>query len=195
MADDPALFDKPTLRAALRARRRRLAQACPDAAARAAALWPPGDLGSFAVVAGYAARGGELDPAPLLARFVAAGARLALPVALDRDAPLAFRAAGDAAAYTPDIFGIPGPPPGAPVLIPDLIIAPVLAFDRRGGRLGQGAGCYDRTLAALRAAGPVRVVGLAYAGQEVAAVPFDDHDQPLDAILTETGYSVVAKDM
>ena len=65
---------------------------------------------------------------------------------------------------------------------------PLLAFDRTGGRLGQGAGCYDRTIAALRAMGAVRVIGLAYAGQEVVRVPVGVHDQRLDGILTDTGY-------
>ena len=69
-----------------------------------------------------------------------------------------------------------------------MVIAPLLAFDRGGGRLGQGGGHYDRTLEALRVQGRVFVVGLAYAGQEVAEVPSQPHDQKLDAILTETGY-------
>ncbi len=69
-----------------------------------------------------------------------------------------------------------------------MVIAPLLAFDRGGGRLGQGGGHYDRTLEALRVQGRVFVVGLAYAGQEVAEVPSEPHDQKLDAILTETGY-------
>jgi 5-formyltetrahydrofolate cyclo-ligase len=76
---------------------------------------------------------------------------------------------------------------------PNLIIAPLLGFDRRGGRLGQGAGHYDRTLADLRKDRPVFVLGLAYAGQEVEAVPIDAHDQRLDAILTETAFMEVAR--
>jgi 5-formyltetrahydrofolate cyclo-ligase len=67
-----------------------------------------------------------------------------------------------------------------------------LAFDRHGYRLGQGGGYYDRTVQALRASGRVWAIGLAYAGQERPAVPREAHDQPLDAILTETGYHVFA---
>ena len=178
----------------MRRARRTLALSAPDAAARAAAALPLGRLPRFTVVGGYVALGGELDPAPLLARLTAAGARLALPVAIDRAASLVFRAADTAEAFQPDIFGIPAPPAAAPALVPDLIIAPVLAFDHRGGRLGQGAGCYDRTLAGLRAAGSVFVIGLAYAGQELDGAPIDEHDQALDAILTETGYIEVRKD-
>jgi 5-formyltetrahydrofolate cyclo-ligase len=100
--------------------------------------------------------------------------------------------AGDVA--KPDAFGNPSPPASAPEVFPNLIIAPVLAFDRRGGRVGQGGGHYDRTLEALRARGEVFVLGLAYAGQEIASVPSEAHDQALDAILTETGYIEVRKD-
>ena len=195
MPSDPAFSAKTRLRAALRRARRDMARAVPDAAARAAAALPLDDLPAFAVVAGYVALGGEFDPAPLLARLTAHGARLVLPAAFDRASPMTFRAADDPAAFVPDVFGIPSPPPGAEALTPDLIIAPVLAFDRFGGRLGQGAGCYDRTLAVLRAAGSPWVIGLAYAGQEMDRVPVDPHDQALDAILTESGYSVLRKDI
>ena len=81
-----------------------------------------------------------------------------------------------------------------PLPTPRLVICPLLAFDRAGGRLGQGGGHYDRTLAVLRAQGPVFVLGLAYAGQEVAALDLEPHDQRLDAILTETGYTRFRKD-
>jgi 5-formyltetrahydrofolate cyclo-ligase len=78
------------------------------------------------------------------------------------------------------------------VVTPNLVIAPVLAFDRHGGRLGQGGGHYDRTLADLRGQRPVFVLGVAFAGQEIEAAPMDPHDQRLDAILTETGYIEVS---
>jgi 5-formyltetrahydrofolate cyclo-ligase len=185
---------KPALRAALRARRRALAAAHPDAGRRAAALLPVHALPPFTIVGGYHPVGAELDPGPVLEALAAAGAVIALPVATSRDAPLIFRAAGDPAARGPDALGIPAPPPAAPTLTPDLILAPVLAFDAAGGRLGQGGGHYDRTIAALRAAGPLFVVGLAFAGQEIAAVPREPHDQRLDAILTEMGYREIPKD-
>ena len=131
-----------------------------------------------------------MDPWPLLARFVEVGRAIALPFAVATDAPLVFRRHRMGDERTLDAFGLPGPPPSAPRVTPDLVIAPVLAFDRHGSRLGQGAGCYDRTIALLRAAGPVWVVGLAFAGQEVDMLPIEDHDQRLDAILTEEGYRV-----
>jgi len=89
---------------------------------------------------------------------------------------------------------VPAPPPSASPVHPDLVIAPVLAFDRRGGRLGQGGGHYDRTLARLRRQRPVFVLGVAFAGQEVDAVPMGPHDQRLDAIVTETAYIEVVKE-
>ncbi|MEC8061522.1 MAG: 5-formyltetrahydrofolate cyclo-ligase, partial [Pseudomonadota bacterium] len=65
--------------------------------------------------------------------------------------------------------------------------APLLAFDRRGYRLGYGGGYYDRTLANLRDGDGVLAVGVGYAAQEVAAIPVEDHDARLDAIVTEAG--------
>ena len=128
--------------------------------------------------------GSELDPGQIRLP----GLRRALPVVTQRDGPLVFRRHEPGEALVPDALGIPAPAPGAAEVLPDIVFAPVLAFDRRGGRLGQGGGYYDRTLAALRAARPVLVVGLAYAGQELPDIPLEPHDARLDAILTETGY-------
>jgi 5-formyltetrahydrofolate cyclo-ligase len=176
----------------LRARRRDLAVLVPDAAERAAANLPIETLPRVKVVAGYHALGAELSPWPVLRRLQASGARIALPVAPEPHAPLVFRAFDPGQPLEPDAARIPSPTAEAEALVPDLIITPLIAFDRDGYRLGQGGGYYDRTLQAL--AGRAFVVGLAYAGQEVERVPRDDHDQPLDAILTETGYHPVRKD-
>ena len=175
----------------MRALRRRLAKACPDAAVRAAAHSISRSTGESparqrGVVAGYLTQGSELDPGPLLRTLVATGWIPSLPRSTDRDGPLAFHATEGS--FTPDAFGIPAPSASATTLVPDLVIVPVLAFDRTGGRLGQGAGCYDRTIAALRASATVRVIGLAYCGQEIDRVPTDEHDQRLDGILTDTGF-------
>lgn len=190
---DPFAETKGVLRRRLRARRRALTAARPHAAAMAAEALPAGLLGRFPVVGGYHALGSEMDPAPLIARFVGHGALLALPAATPHE-PLVFRLvqAGDTAA--PDAFGIPSPPAHAPETLPDLLIAPVLAFDAAGGRLGQGGGHYDRTIAAIRRVKPLFVLGLAFAGQEAAELDMAPHDQRLDAILTETGYREVRKD-
>ena len=84
-----------------------------------------------------------------------------------------------------ETFGTRAPMPDAPEMEPDLLIVPMLAFDRSGFRLGYGGGFYDRTLERLRSMKPVTAVGVAFAGQEVAYVPHDDLDQPLDWIVTE----------
>jgi 5-formyltetrahydrofolate cyclo-ligase len=84
-----------------------------------------------------------------------------------------------------DALGVRAPTRRAPFVTPDLVVTPLLAFDALGGRLGQGGGYYDRTLAELRARGQVFVLGLAWAGQEVERLPAETHDQPLDAVLTE----------
>jgi 5-formyltetrahydrofolate cyclo-ligase len=187
---DPALdADKAALRAESRKTRRALKAENPGAAVRAATLAPLDRLVLRRpwVAAVYRAVGAELDPAPLAARLVAAGAVIASPVVTARDAPLVFRQWTD----TPpalDALGLKVPPPDAPELRPDLVIVPLLAFDLGGARLGQGGGYYDRTLAQLRAAGPVLAVGLAYAGQVTAHIPTDALDQPLDGVLTETAY-------
>ena len=190
-----APFSKADLRAQLRARRRDLAALTPDAAERAAGHLPPDLIRPQAVVAGYHALGAELGPWPVLRKLAAQGGRVALPVALQSDAPLIFRAWRDGQPLEPDAARIPSPTAEAQTLTPSLVIVPLLAFDRCGYRLGQGGGFYDRTLQALRAAGPLFTIGLAYAGQEIDQVPREIHDQALDAILTESGYHPIRKDM
>lgn len=185
---------KTLLRTEMRARRHALAEQHPEACRRAAPLLPLDKLPPFKVVSGYRPQGSEIDPGPVLRRLQEHGARLVLPVALGRDTPLIFRAVEPGAKLAPDAFGIPSPGPEAEELRPDLVIAPLVAFDRRGYRLGQGGGHYDRTIQNLKNAGAVFVLGLAYAGQEVARVPAEPHDERLDAILTETGYIEVRKD-
>jgi 5-formyltetrahydrofolate cyclo-ligase len=185
---------KIMLRLEMRGLRRRLCAEAPDAGDRAVARLPAGLIGA-AVVAGYQPAGTEIDPWPLMQAFVRAGARLALPVAVTLDGPLIFRAYANGDPLRPDLAGIAAPMASAGPLNPTLVITPLLAFDRQGGRMGQGGGHYDRTLAALRKKGPVFVLGLAYAGQQVAHIPAEAHDQPLDAILTEKEYIEVTKDL
>jgi 5-formyltetrahydrofolate cyclo-ligase len=190
---------KDELRRTMRARRRDLAALVPDAAERAAEHLPLEQLEGVRIVAGYHALGAELSPWPALRRLQARGARVVLPAAPASDAALVFRAWASGQPTERDAAGVPSPPETAEALVPDLVIAPLLAFDRLGYRLGQGGGYYDRTLEALRSqasriGAPVFVIGLAYAGQEVERIPRDGHDQPLDAILTETGYLPVRED-
>ncbi len=185
---------KPALRLAMRAHRKALKAEAPDAAERAAAHAPQ-SLSRFRIIASYCPQGGEIDPNPLARQLLETpGARLVLPRASERQAALVFHAFAPDDALETDAWGVPAPLASAPILTPDLMIVPLLAFDRRGGRMGQGAGCYDRAIAALRQAGRVFVLGLAHAGQEVARVPLEPHDQTLDAILTEKGYIPIEQD-
>ena len=172
--------------------RRALAHAAdPHVGARLARLLPDDARPSRgAVVAGYHPFRTEIDPRPLMAALEAAGCILALPSTPPRgsDAALRFRRLDPGHALAPSAFGVHEPPEHAEPVTPDLVLVPMLAFDRTGARLGYGAGHYDRTLPALAARAGFRAVGLAYAAQEVERLPAEPHDHPLDAILTENAY-------
>lgn len=176
-------MDKTTLRAEMRLLRKRLAEASPDAAERAAAF--AGDLPLGQKVAVYRAVGAELDPEPLARALVRAGRSLCLPVAVQRDAALIFRHWSPGHPLEIDVAGCPAPLPLAETVTPDLIITPLLAFDGVGARLGQGGGYYDRTFAASP---DVARVGFAFSGQRVGQLSVESHDILLHGILTEVGY-------
>jgi len=161
----------------------------PDAPAQIAAQALTAlDLAPRAVVSGYMAMPGEMDPAPLLHALLQRGHAVALPVVLARDAPLAFRGWHPGMALEPGVLGIPVPPASSPLVVPDVLLVPLIAFDALGRRLGQGGGFYDRTLARRRAEGPgVLALGLAFAVQEIPEVPEEAFDERLDGIITEAG--------
>ena len=142
-------------------------------------------LPSGAVVAGYAPMGEEIDVLPLLHALAGRGHACALPVVVAPAAPLAFRAWHPGMTLVAADFGVGVPPPSSEELRPTVLLVPLLAFDRAGHRIGYGAGFYDRTLAALRGDGDVLAIGVAYAEQEVDAVPVDGNDAALDLIITD----------
>lgn len=129
----------------------------------------------------------EINVLPLLARLVSEGWQTALPVVMAKGAPLTFRAWAPGEPTGRGIWDIHIPLETAAELQPDVLLVPMLAFDRRGYRLGYGGGFYDRTLAELRKLKPVTAIGVAYAEQEMAEVPVSEFDEPLDWILTERG--------
>lgn len=127
---------------------------------------------------------GEIDPLTLVGPVRGAGGEVAMPVVEGQE--ILFRRFDGVDGLESGKFGTRHPPAHEPQLAPDMIVAPLAAFDRRGGRIGYGAGFYDRAVARLRRAGhPLRVVGVAFACQEVDQVPAEAHDEPLSAIATE----------
>ena len=128
----------------------------------------------------------EIDTAPLAALLWDAGAEVALPVIVARDAPLLFRRWRPGDVLEPvGAYRIPTPLPDAPELVPDDLIVPLAAFDPRGYRIGYGAGHYDRTLSLLRAQRVVRAFGYAFSCQEVPQVPAEPHDERVEGMITE----------
>ena len=138
-----------------------------------------------AIVAGFMPMKSEINPLPLMRKLAAAGARLALPVVAGQGKPLIMRAWAFGEPLIAGVWGIREPAPLAPAVAPDILIVPILAFDRAGQRIGYGAGYYDLTIAALRARQAVVAIGVAFAAQEIAAVPATSRDAPLDLVLTE----------
>lgn len=133
--------------------------------------------------ASYLAIGSEISAAALPS-LAPKGQPIGYPWLADRAAEMLFRLSGGAS--VPGPFGIRQPDACQPEIEPDWIIVPLVGVDRRGNRIGQGAGHYDRALARLQAIKPVRTIGLAWDVQLVDSVPADPWDQPLDLIVTPT---------
>jgi 5-formyltetrahydrofolate cyclo-ligase len=155
------------------------------AAATIAARPLPVAVPSGAIVSGFSPLKSEINPVPLMRAFAAAGARLALPVVAGRGKPLIMRAWNFGEPLASGVWGIREPPESAPEVFPDILIVPMLAFDRTGHRIGYGAGYYDMTIARLRGMKPVFALGIAYAAQEIAEIPTTPRDAALDLVLTE----------
>ena len=187
MSGAPANASKADLRTAALAARDALSDAQRAAAGEALAKRGlPFDVKSGAVVAGYSPIRGEIDPTPLMRKLASEGARLALPVITARGQSLRFRLWHPGDRLLPGPLGILEPSPAAAEIHPDIVLVPLAAFDRTGHRIGYGAGHYDRTLAQLHKSKGFAAIGLAFSGQEVAAVPALQHDVALDYVLTET---------
>ncbi len=146
---------------------------------RLARLWRPRIASAFHPLRD------EPDTLPLLTALAAEGFATALPVVIGRGSPLAFRLWRPGDPTRAGAMSIREPLEAAPVVDPDLLFVPLACFDRRGHRIGYGAGFYDRTLARLRAMKPVHAAGVAYGVCEIASVPYETHDQSLDAVVTE----------
>jgi 5-formyltetrahydrofolate cyclo-ligase len=160
--------------------RQRFSERVAEEGLQVAIKWRPKIVSAFHPIRG------EPDTLPLLAALSEAGFQTALPVTGTRSMPLVFRAWRPGEPTIPGAMNIPEPPPTAPVVEPELLFVPLSAFDRRGHRIGFGAGHYDRTLAHLRANGRVLAVGVAFAASEIPLAPNEPHDERLDLILTES---------
>jgi 5-formyltetrahydrofolate cyclo-ligase len=135
-----------------------------------------------AVVSGFWPLGQEIDIRPLLIALHERGHPIVLPVTPPRGQPLTFRLWQPGDVMQPERFGTLRPI--GPERDPDFLLVPLLAFDRSGGRLGYGAGYYDRTLVRL----PGRfTLGCAFAAQQMDSVPTGPYDWRLDAVATENG--------
>jgi 5-formyltetrahydrofolate cyclo-ligase len=168
------------------ARRDALPAAERAAAAAAIAARPvPVAVASGAIVSGFSPLKSEINPVPLMRAFAAAGASLALPVVAGRGQPLIMRAWAFGTPLVAGVWGIREPPASAAEVFPDILIVPLLAFDRAGHRIGYGAGYYDMTIARLRSVKPAIALGIAYAAQEIAEIPTTPRDARLDFVLTE----------
>ena len=182
--------DKAGLRRRATERRRSFADQATEAGVAVASLFGASPaLAEVARVAtsfaGYWPIKSEIDPRPLMRQLLDAGKQCGLPVTVAKDEPLMFRQWAFGDRFEIGAFGVSEPLATAPAIVPKLLLVPLLAFDRRGHRLGYGAGYYDRTLAQLRRTGSITAVGLAFAGQEVGGIPSTNDDQPLDWVVTE----------
>jgi 5-formyltetrahydrofolate cyclo-ligase len=176
---------KADLRAAALAARDALSSKQRAAAAEAiAARGLPVEMAPGAIVSGYSPIRSEIDPVPLMRALASKGARLALPAVLARGKSLVFRAWSPNDRLMLGPLGILEPSPAAAEVIPNIMLVPLAAFDRLGHRIGYGAGHYDHTLAHLRKVKPI-AIGLAFAAQEIEAIPAMQHDVALDFVLTE----------
>jgi 5-formyltetrahydrofolate cyclo-ligase len=177
---------KAALRRQAIARRDALPADMRAAAAQAIATRPfPVAIPPGAIVSGFMPLKSEINPIPLLRNLAEAGARLGLPAVAGKGKPLIMRAFAFGETLASGVWGIREPKPDAPQVDPDILIVPLLAFDRRGHRIGYGAGYYDMTITALRALKAIVAVGIAFAAQEIADVPNTPRDARLDLVLTE----------
>lgn len=191
----PLLNPKHILRERMKAERRNAARARPDAGVHAARNFMAAiPVPESAVISVYYPMRDELDTEPLVAALIEGKHRIALPVVAKKNAPLIFRLYAPGDALIDGSYGELIPDGAAPEATPDIVVAPLLAFARDGGRLGYGGGYYDRTLAALRAKKPVVAVGLAFECQRLAEIPEAPGDQRLDWIVTEAAAYEAVRD-
>ncbi len=187
MADPQIEEAKAALRLKARAARAAILQSMRPDAARAVAghFFDAVPLAPGEIVAGYWRIKDEMDCQPILIRLMDTLQPVCLPVVMGDELPLVLRLWEQGTPLYEAGFGTLAPSELAPEVEPDVVLMPLLGFDARGTRLGYGGGYYDRTLERLSKR--PRLVGLAFAAQEIEEIPRDAHDVPLDTIVTEQG--------
>lgn len=195
--DVPSISAEIEAKARLRARMRAERAAIPadvagkssDAAARRLVAGLAEAAGSELAL--FLSLPGEIDTGPLIRRLLVGKTSISLPRMIGRDQPLVFHRWQPGDELSVGSMRVREPLPGSRRIAPDIVIVPLLAFDLDGYRLGYGGGFYDRTLAALRAAGPILAIGFAFEMQRVDRVPRAAYDQPLDRVVTEAAAHVM----
>ena len=150
-------------------------------------LFPATPRDGFSVVSGFHPYGSEIDTRQLLGKLAGDGWTTALPVVVNKYQPLSFRRWLPGEPLEIGAMKIHTPLSTALEVAPDVLLVPLLAFDKSGYRLGYGGGFYDATLANLRTQKKIIAIGVGYAGQEIAEVPHEAHDMRLDYMMTEKG--------
>ncbi|MEQ1498010.1 MAG: 5-formyltetrahydrofolate cyclo-ligase [Novosphingobium sp.] len=184
------MIDKKTLRADLKRRRTEFVAAIPESMRALLFSRPPAAIADLvpdgAVVSVFHEMAGEVPASNYARWFAERGHRIALPWLAARSAPMLFREWSNPFAddeLVSDPYQALQPRADAPLLVPDVMFCPLLGFTTSGGRIGYGAGFYDRWLMEHR---PTLAIGLAWDCQLEAVIPIEPHDQPLDLVVTQT---------
>lgn len=184
MDDDPKATARAAAFAARKAAHAMAETVKPDATAHL--LGAIGEVAADTVIAGYMPIRTEIDPIPAMTALHAKGAVICVPEIIAASQPLVFRQWHPEADMVDGPFGAKIPANGA-LILPDIFIVPLVAFDAHLNRLGYGGGFYDRTLELARARRKIRAIGFAYGAQQLSDIPQEPTDQPIDLIVTEQG--------
>ena len=184
------MIDKKLLRAELKRRRADFVATIPDSVRALLFSRPPAAIADQvpegAVISTFHEMAGEVPASNYARWFHERGHRIALPWLAQRGGEMLFREWADPFAeegLVPDPYQALQPPADAALLVPDVMFCPLLGFTSSGGRIGYGAGFYDRWLAEHR---PARAIGLAWDCQLEESLPVEPHDQPLDLVVTQS---------
>lgn len=144
------------------------------------------------IIAGYYPIKDEINILPLLEKFSQNGAILCLP-RINANNEIDFHKYDFGGALVSAEFGLMEPISSSPILIPQILLVPLLAFDGNGNRIGYGKGHYDKVISKLLQRQKLTLIGIAFDEQEFEIIPAESHDQKLDFVLTPTGLRKMPK--